>query len=110
MHIGRLGVQIGRGRFVIEDLRVEGATPDSPPWLTAKRIDISLTWNAIFHREILVRCGRDERLADGGRDLPERHAQLAAAQWPPSAIERAPAAGCRDASVRSRQPRGVRAG
>ena len=53
MHIGRLGVQIGRGRFVIEDLRIEGVTPDAPAWLTAKRISISLTWNAIFRRELL---------------------------------------------------------
>jgi hypothetical protein len=53
MHIGRLGVQIGRGRFVVEDLRIEGATHETPPWLTAKRITISLNWSAIVHREIL---------------------------------------------------------
>ena len=53
MHIGRLGVEVGRGRFVIEDLLIEGLTPDARPWLTAKRIDISLTWGAILGREIL---------------------------------------------------------
>ena len=54
MHIGRLGVHIARGEFVIEDLRIEGLTPDAPPWLVAKRIDVGLTWSALFHREVLV--------------------------------------------------------
>ena len=54
MHIGRLGVEIGRGRFVVENLRIEGLTPDSRPWLTAKRIDVSLTWRALWDREILI--------------------------------------------------------
>ena len=31
MHIGRLGVEIGRGRFVIEDLRIKGLTPECAP-------------------------------------------------------------------------------
>jgi len=53
MHIGRLGVELGRGRFVIEDLRIEGLTPDARPWLVAKRIDISLTWGALVNREVL---------------------------------------------------------
>ncbi len=54
MHIGRLGVELGRGRFVIEDLRINGLTPESRPWLVAKRISISLTWGALWNREVLV--------------------------------------------------------
>lgn len=54
MHIGRLGVHIARGRFVVEDLRVEGLTPDARPWLVAKRIDVSLTWKALWQREVLL--------------------------------------------------------
>ncbi|HXG88095.1 MAG TPA: translocation/assembly module TamB domain-containing protein [Vicinamibacterales bacterium] len=54
MHIGRLGVQLVRGRFVIEDLRVDGLTPESRPWLVAKRIEVSLTWRALFGREVLL--------------------------------------------------------
>src|SRR5262245_15509100 len=54
MHIGRLRVFIARGRFHIEDLRIEGPTPADEPWLVAKRIDISLTWRALFGREVLV--------------------------------------------------------
>ena len=54
MHIGRLGVEIGRGRFVLEDLRIEGLTPEARPWLVAKRVDVSLTWGALWNREILL--------------------------------------------------------
>ncbi len=52
--IGRLGVHLGRGRFVVEDLRIEGMYPNEPPWLVAKRIEVSLTWSALFGREVLL--------------------------------------------------------
>ncbi|MDP2389825.1 MAG: hypothetical protein Q8N52_05805, partial [Acidobacteriota bacterium] len=54
MTIGRLGVHLARGRFVIEDLRIDGMLPGEPPWLTAKRIEVSLTWGALFGREVLL--------------------------------------------------------
>jgi hypothetical protein len=54
MHIGRLGVRLAPGRFVIEDLRIEGLTPDARPWLVAKRIEVSLTWRALIEREVLL--------------------------------------------------------
>ncbi len=54
IHIGRLGVHIARGQFVLEDLRIEGLAPEARPWLVAKRIGVSLTWDALFHREILI--------------------------------------------------------
>jgi hypothetical protein len=53
MRIGRLRVELGRGRFVLEDLHIDGLTPESRPWLVAKRIEISLTWGALLHREVL---------------------------------------------------------
>jgi len=52
--IGRLGVHLARGRFVIEDLQIDGMLPGEPPWLVAKRIDVSLTWRALFGRELLL--------------------------------------------------------
>jgi hypothetical protein len=54
MHIGRLGVRIARGEFVIEDLRIDGLTADARPWLVAKRIDVSLAWRALWSREVLL--------------------------------------------------------
>ena len=54
MTIGRLGVHLGRGRFVVEDLRIDGMFPNEPPWLEAKHIEVSLTWSALFGREVLL--------------------------------------------------------
>ncbi len=54
VHIGRLGVELARGRFFVEDLRIDGLTPEARPWLVAKRIDVSLTWRALVDREVLV--------------------------------------------------------
>ena len=54
MTIGRLGVQLGRGRFVVEDLKIDGMFPNEPPWLVAKRLDVSLRWGALFGREVLL--------------------------------------------------------
>ena len=52
--MGRLGVHIGAGKFVVEDLRIEGMFPNEPDWLVAKRIDVSLDWLALLHREVLL--------------------------------------------------------
>src|SRR5262245_51148932 len=52
--IGRLGVHLGSGKFVVENLYIGGMYPNEPPWLEAKRIDVSLTWSALFHSEVLL--------------------------------------------------------
>ena len=54
MTIGRLGVHLARGRFVVEDLRIDGMFPNEPPWLEAKRIEVSLTWRALLGSEVLL--------------------------------------------------------
>jgi hypothetical protein len=54
VHIGRLGVNIGRGRLVIDDLVVDGLTAAHDPWLVAKHLELSLTWRAILGREVLI--------------------------------------------------------
>jgi hypothetical protein len=54
MHIGRLGVHIWLGEFVVEDLVIEGLTPESRPFLTAKRIDVSMPWSTLFTRRIVL--------------------------------------------------------
>jgi len=53
MTIGRLDLRIGSGKFVLEDLRISGMYPNEPDWLDAKRIELSLTWSALFNREVL---------------------------------------------------------
>src|SRR5512142_1698262 len=56
MHIGRLGIRLRSGNFVIEDLRIEGLAPADHPFLTAKRLEVSLYWWTFFRtREILIK-------------------------------------------------------
>jgi hypothetical protein len=54
MHIGRLGVRLLTGKFLIEDFVIAGLSPSDRPFLKAGRIDVSLTWEAMIRREVLV--------------------------------------------------------
>ncbi len=54
MRIGRLGVHLLNGKFVLEDFMIGGLEPQDRPFLTAKRIDVSLAWDALMHREVLL--------------------------------------------------------
>lgn len=53
VRFGRLGLNIGRGRLVLEDVWVQGVTADTPAWLVAKRVELALTWKALLGREVL---------------------------------------------------------
>ena len=53
MHIGRLSVHLWRGIFVIENLTIEGLTPEGRPFLTAKRIALSMPWSTLFNRRVV---------------------------------------------------------
>ncbi len=53
MHIGRLSVHLWRGSFVLDDFVIEGLTPASRPFLTAKRIDLSMPWSTLVNRRIV---------------------------------------------------------
>jgi len=53
IHIGRLGVHLLRGEFVVEDFVIEGFTPQSRPFLTAKRIGISMPWSTLIDRRVV---------------------------------------------------------
>src|SRR6188768_2385834 len=52
MRIGRLGVRLLSGQFVVEDFVIGGLAATDRPFLEAKRIDVSLTWDALFRREV----------------------------------------------------------
>jgi hypothetical protein len=54
MRIGRLGVRLLSGQFVVEDFVIGGLAATDRPFLEAKRIDVSLTWDALFRREVLL--------------------------------------------------------
>lgn len=54
LHIGRLSVNLLRGRFVVEDLRIEGLTPEARPFFTARRVDVRLPWWSIVTGELFI--------------------------------------------------------
>ena len=53
VHIGKLSVHLMTGRFLVEDLVIEGLTPEDRPFLTCKRLFISMSWGALFGGELL---------------------------------------------------------
>ncbi len=54
MHIGRIRAYLWPGKFVVEDVRIEGRTADAKPFFTAKRIHIDVPWRSLFRRELIV--------------------------------------------------------
>ena len=51
MHIGKLGIHLGRGAFQIDDLVIEGLKPTDRPFLKARRIFVYMPWWTIFTHE-----------------------------------------------------------
>jgi translocation-and-assembly-module (TAM) inner membrane subunit TamB-like protein len=58
MHIGRLSAKLTPGEFVVEDLLIEGLTPQDRPFLRAKRIDVKLPWWTAFSKKLVVESVR----------------------------------------------------
>ena len=58
MTIGGLSVRLLTGTFVVDDLRIGGLHPGDRPFLTARRIDISLALSALIRREVLFESVR----------------------------------------------------
>ncbi len=54
VHIGRLGTYVLPGRFLVEDLVIEGLSPGAEPFLSAERIVVSTSWVALLRGEILI--------------------------------------------------------
>ena len=54
MHIGRLSARLTPGVFVIEDLVIEGLTPQDRPFLVAKKITVSVPWWTALRRWIII--------------------------------------------------------
>jgi hypothetical protein len=52
--IGRIGIFVATGNFLVEDLVIGGLTTDDRPFLTAERITLSTVWTALVSREFLV--------------------------------------------------------
>jgi hypothetical protein len=54
MHIGKLRAFPLVGDFVIEDLEIEGLTPEDRPFLVAKKIVVDLPWWTAFNRLLII--------------------------------------------------------
>jgi hypothetical protein len=54
MHIGRLSAKLTPGDFVVEDLVIEGRTPQDRPFLKAKTITVKVPWWTIFTRKLVI--------------------------------------------------------
>jgi hypothetical protein len=54
MHIGRMEVRIWDGSYIIEDLRIDGLTPTSEPFLVAKRITVENAWRTLWDRRFVL--------------------------------------------------------
>ena len=50
LHIGRLSIHLLTGRLVLEDVLIEGKHPGDRPFLTSKRLSVSLDWSAVLQR------------------------------------------------------------
>jgi len=59
MHIGRLSAAIRPGRFVLEDILIEGLTADAAPFLKARKLFISVSWRTLIRRELVLEAELD---------------------------------------------------
>ena len=54
MRIGGLSVRLFDGKYIVRDLVIDGLTPDSRPWLTAKEIAVSMLWSPLTDRRVVL--------------------------------------------------------
>ena len=54
IHIGRLGIRLFLGRFIVEDFSIEGLAPTDQPFFTAKHLELSLDWSTLLRREVTI--------------------------------------------------------
>ena len=92
VHIGRLGTYLLPGRFLIEDLVIEGLSPGDEPFFSTERIVISTSWFALLRGEILVDDVEMgpwrmvvESFPDGRQSFPRLVAQADAPEDSPAA-------------------------
>ncbi len=75
MHIGRLRAFLWPGQFELDDVVIEGVSSTDAPFLSAKKIRVSVPWTTIFHREVVV----EVRMTDWNMTIekwPDRKSSL----------------------------------
>ena len=102
MHIGRLGVRLFNGKFVLEDFVIEGLVPDRSPVPDREAHRRVAHVGCDVPPRSAGRFGRDDRLAHGARAMGRRQAQLSEIQH---GRRRRPAAIRHDDAVRADEER-----
>lgn len=60
MRIGAVHAELWSGRFVFNDVVIEGRTPDAHPFLKAERIFVSIPWWSLLRRELVLEIELDD--------------------------------------------------
>ena len=90
IHIGRLGVHVWSGKFFVEDIVIEGLTPQLRPFLTARRVALSMPWSTLVSRRVVFDAVEMtdwkmyvEMMADGRHSFPKftRDTPRGASRW-----------------------------
>ena len=78
LHIGKLSFRLWTGRFLLDDVVIEGFTAESRPWLKAQHIEVTLAWSTLFHKQVVLDSIEMtdwqiylEMLASGKHNLPK---------------------------------------
>lgn len=53
VHIGKISARIMPGRYVVENLVIEGLEPEHRPFLTARKIEVSMPFWTLFNRRVV---------------------------------------------------------
>ena len=53
VHIGGLSIRLWNGRYQVHDFSIAGLTPESPPFIMAKSITVSMPWSTLINRRIV---------------------------------------------------------
>jgi hypothetical protein len=54
MTIGRISAYVTPGKFAFEDVVIKGPKPGDRPFLTARRITVTLPWWTLFRKELFI--------------------------------------------------------
>jgi hypothetical protein len=54
LHIGTLSFRLWTGRFMLEDVVIEGLTAQSEPWLRARQIEVTMPWSTLLDKRVVL--------------------------------------------------------
>ncbi len=103
VHIGRLGSYLVPGRFLVEDLVIEGLEPEHEPFLVTERIVVTMSWSALLGGEILIDGAEMRNWRMVAESLPDGRQS-----FPPFAPRRSPEEAAAEAAAPAAEESGRR--